>query len=168
MSEELLRIVGDTARALKRAFDSCGRRHGVTREQWLALLLLSRAEGTNQARLADLLDMEPIGLCRMVDRLEAAGLVRREADPVDRRARRLYLTRAGWAKVDEMRPVAAEFSAAACAGINPAELDRVIAVLAGIRSNVASIAAAAASATAATATSATPDATRDEPGANQP
>jgi DNA-binding MarR family transcriptional regulator len=141
MSDELLRIVGDTARALKRAFDSCARQHGVTREQWLALLLLSRAEGTNQARLADLLDMEPIGLCRMIDRLEAAGLVRREPDPVDRRARRLYLTREGWTKVDQMRPVAAEFSAGACAGIDPLQLSRVIEVLARIRTNVSGIAA---------------------------
>ena len=137
MSEELLRIVGDTARALKRAFDSCARRHGMTREQWLALGLLSRTEGVNQARLADRLDMEPIGLCRMIDRLEAAGLVRREPDPDDRRARRLYLTREGWAKVDEMRPVAADFSGTACAGVDPEQLAAAIDVLARIRANSA-------------------------------
>jgi MarR family transcriptional regulator, transcriptional regulator for hemolysin len=82
------------------------------------------------------MDMEPIGLCRMVDRLEAAGLVRRERDSADRRARRLYLTRAGWDRLDQLRPLGQDLAAKGCAGINPAQLGTACAVLGQIVANL--------------------------------
>lgn len=136
MTREFPGLVADSARLLKRAFDLRARELGVTREQWSALGTLARHEGINQVRLAELMDMETIGLCRMVDRLEAAGLVRRERDEADRRARRLFLTQEGWARLDRLRPMARELTAQACAGIAPDHLEIARQVLGQLLANL--------------------------------
>jgi len=136
MADDLLRLIRDSGRLLKRSFDSRARALGVTREQWTALAMLSRNEGVNQTRFADLMDMEPVGLCRMVDRLEAVGLVRRERDQADRRARRLFLTRAGWARMDQLRPLAHDLAVEACAGMDTARIVMAREVLAELVANL--------------------------------
>jgi len=123
MSEEVARLLSDSARLLKRSFDLRARALGVTREQSIALATLARNEGVNQVRFAELLEMETIALCRLVDRLEASGLVRRERNQADRRARRLFLTQDGWAKLDQLRPLVQQLSAEICAGISPEDLE---------------------------------------------
>lgn len=85
--------MGDSSRLLRRAFDARMRQLGVTGPQARLLLELSKAEGENQGHYAERLEVEPITLCRMVDRMEEAGMVERRQDPADRRARRLFLTR---------------------------------------------------------------------------
>ena len=85
-------LVTDTARLLRRRFDARARRIGVSRAQWQVLIALARAQGINQAALAERLEVETITVGRMVDRLADAGLVERRADPADRRAWRLFLT----------------------------------------------------------------------------
>src|SRR3546814_20414492 len=65
---------------------------GITGAQWRLLFTVSRNEGQNQGATAELLEVEPITLCRMIDRMEDAGMVERRPDPTDRRAWRLYLT----------------------------------------------------------------------------
>lgn len=84
--------IGETAHALRRAFDRRAADLSVTRAQWKVMLRLSRQPGLRQVELADMLDVEPITLCRIVDRLEEAGLVERRRDPTDRRAWQLFLT----------------------------------------------------------------------------
>ena len=84
--------IGDTAHALRRAFDRRAADLGVTRAQWKVMFRLAREPGLRQVELADRLDVEPITLCRIVDRLEEAGLVERRRDPTDRRAWQLFLT----------------------------------------------------------------------------
>src|SRR3546814_5681847 len=71
---------------------------GITGAQWRLLFTVSRNEGQNQGATAELLEVEPITLCRMIDRMEDAGMVERRPDPNDRRAWRLYLT-------DKSRPL---------------------------------------------------------------
>ncbi|MFC3174652.1 MarR family winged helix-turn-helix transcriptional regulator [Novosphingobium bradum] len=137
MTEDLARLVWDTARLLTRTFESRARGLGVTREQWLALATLARHEGTNQVHFAQIMEMDAIGLCRLVDRLEAAGLVRRERDAADRRARRLYLTQAGWARLDRLRPLAQALGADLGAGIGEADLATARAVLGRMMANIA-------------------------------
>lgn len=137
MNEEFARLIRDSARAFMRAFDARARRLGFTGEQAVALTMLARHEGVNQTRFAELLDMEPIGLCRMVDRLEAAGLVRRDRDPADRRARRLYLTQAGWRGIEGLRPVGQALLEQACAGIEPARVEAAGMVMRQIVANLA-------------------------------
>ncbi len=82
----------ETYRTLRRHFDRRARALGFTQAQWRALLRLGSHPGISQARLADLLDMQPISLARILDRLVAANLIERRADPDDRRVMQLHLT----------------------------------------------------------------------------
>jgi DNA-binding MarR family transcriptional regulator len=92
MDKNLGWLMVDNARLLRRAFDERVRAIGITGPQARLLLALDRSPGENQAFHAELLEVEPITLCRMVDRMEESGLVERRNDPRDRRARLLFLT----------------------------------------------------------------------------
>lgn len=85
-------LLADNSRLARRAFDQRVREIGVTGPQARLLLTLSRRTGENQGFYAEQLEVEPITLCRMVDRLEEAGMVERRKDPTDRRAWQLHLT----------------------------------------------------------------------------
>src|SRR5260221_13840095 len=87
-------VLHDVARVLRKRFEQRARAAALplTRSQWSVLAHLSRQEGINQAALAQILEIEPITLVRLLDRLQAAGLVERRPDPTDRRARVLVLT----------------------------------------------------------------------------
>ncbi|HXP31954.1 MAG TPA: MarR family transcriptional regulator [Stellaceae bacterium] len=85
-------VLHDTARLLGKRFDQRARAFGLTRAQCQVLVQLVKHEGINQAGLAELLELEPISLARLIDRMEQAGWVQRRADPTDRRARLLYIT----------------------------------------------------------------------------
>ncbi len=95
MSDDLGFLLGDAARLLRRSFDERARVSEVTRPQRRVLALLKRFDGSTQVNLADMLDVEPITLSKMVDRFQAAGLVERRADTSDRRMWRLHLTAEG-------------------------------------------------------------------------
>jgi MarR family transcriptional regulator for hemolysin len=101
-------LMHDIARLMRYRFDSRARDLGVTRPQWRALLHLARNPGSTQTELADMLDVEQITLCRMVDRLSEAGLVERRADPSDRRVRRLHLLEPAHAIVDRLAEIGTE------------------------------------------------------------
>jgi len=85
-------LIKDVSRLFRRRFDERTRSFGITGPQVRALASIMRFPGINQGALADQLDVEPITTCRMVDRLEQAGLVERRRDPNDRRAWQLYVT----------------------------------------------------------------------------
>jgi DNA-binding MarR family transcriptional regulator len=97
MEENIGTMVAQVARLMRRSFDERARKIGVTRPQWQVLSLLIRHEGINQGGLADILEVEPITLGRMIDRLQEAELVERRPDPADRRAWRLFITAKGHA-----------------------------------------------------------------------
>ena len=101
-------LLHDVARMMRYRFDARARALGVTRPQWRALLHMARSPGSTQAELADVLEVERITLCRMIDRLAEAGLVERRADPSDRRVWRLHLLPAAHAIVDQLAAVGAE------------------------------------------------------------
>lgn len=82
----------DVARLLRTYADQLARQFGVSRAQWTVLMRLDRFEGLKQSELADALDLQPISLTRLLDRLAQNGLIERRPDPNDRRANRLYLT----------------------------------------------------------------------------
>src|SRR3982750_495637 len=82
----ILPEIGETAHAVRKAFGRRAASVGVTGAQWKVMLKLTLRPGLRQAELADMLDIEPITLTRIIDRLEEAGLVERSADPTDRRA----------------------------------------------------------------------------------
>jgi DNA-binding MarR family transcriptional regulator len=98
--------------------------------------MLRRHEGINQGGLADLVEVEPITLCRMVDRLQEAELVERRADPADRRAWRLHLTDKARALLEEMRPMAFSLFDDAMTGLDPAERSDLFRMLERIRANL--------------------------------
>lgn len=85
-------LLADNSRLARWAFDQQVREIGVTGPQARLLLMLSRRPGENQGFYAEQLEVEPITLCRMVDRLEENDMVERRRDPADRRAWQLYLT----------------------------------------------------------------------------
>ena len=85
-------LLADNSRLARWSFDQQVRVAGVTGPQARLLLNLNRAPGENQGFYAERLEVEPITLCRMVDRLEEAEMIERRRDPADRRAWRLYLT----------------------------------------------------------------------------
>lgn len=92
MSIETGYRLADNSRQLRRLFDERVRGLGITGPQARLLLSLERHPDQNQAFYAERLEIEPITLTRIVDRLEDAGWVERQADPADRRARILHLT----------------------------------------------------------------------------
>lgn len=90
--EQIGYLLADNSRLARWAFDRQVRELGVTGPQARLLLTLERTPGENQGYYAERLEVEPITLCRMVDRLEEAGLIERRPDPADRRARLLHTT----------------------------------------------------------------------------
>lgn len=132
--------IADTARALRRAFDRKAATLGVTRAQWRVLAWLAREQGVRQVDLAERLDVEPITLCRMVDRLSDAGLVERRRDLADRRAWRLHLTDQAWPIVEQLRTLGDAFVADALRGVSADDRARLEAVLERINANLAGVA----------------------------
>ena len=88
---DLLILLNDLARLIRTEADKRARLHGMTRAQWLILSRVQRAPGLSQRALAEILEVEPISVGRLVDRLESRGLVERRSDPSDRRIWRLHL-----------------------------------------------------------------------------
>jgi MarR family transcriptional regulator for hemolysin len=99
---ELVFLLLDVARLVKTEADQRVRPLGMTRAQWAVLSRLERSEGLKQSELAEALEIKPITLTRLVDRLCASGLVERRPDLEDRRAKRLYLTPAARPLVDRL------------------------------------------------------------------
>ena len=91
MKTEMLIELYDVARLMRTRFDRWARTYGMTRAQGVILARLSRQPGMAQNEMAGLCEVEPITVGRLVDRLEARGLLERRLDPADRRIRRLHL-----------------------------------------------------------------------------
>ena len=110
-------LLVDVARLMRRDFDRRVRSTNLTQAQWRAIGHLAREEGIKQTVLADRLDVKPITLGRLVDRMEAAGWVRRRPDPCDRRASLLYLTPKVQPILEELRARVAEAREDLLAGV---------------------------------------------------
>ncbi|MDT9598239.1 MarR family winged helix-turn-helix transcriptional regulator [Sphingosinicella rhizophila] len=129
--------VAETAQVLRRAFDRRAATLGVTRAQWRVLARLGRQDGPRQVELAEALDVEPITLCRMVDRLSEAGLVERRRDEEDRRAWRIHLTPAAGPLIESLRLLAADFLGDALDGVRDEDQVLALDILARVRANIA-------------------------------
>jgi MarR family transcriptional regulator for hemolysin len=134
-------LVWDVGRLLRKAVDERAGDVGLTSAQWHVLSTLARCEklnqaAPNQASLADLLEIEPITLSRQIDRLTAAGMIERLADPADRRAHLLRVTEKAWPLLLKFKEIAAVFLREAMAGVTAAETERMIASLDRIRANL--------------------------------
>jgi len=131
-------LVNDVARLVKRRFDRRARETGlpITRRQAAVVLYISRHEGVSQAAVANLLDLEPIALVRMLDKLHEEGLVERRAHPTDRRVRTLWLTPGAAPVVERILQINRMIRAEAFAGAAPGTRDALIDALAGVKENL--------------------------------
>ena len=131
-------LMHDVARLMRRRFERRARQTGlaITRQQARALLSVARNEGLSQAAVATLLDIEPIALVRLLDRLHEEGLVERRSHPTDRRVRTLWLTPLGWTVVDRILAINAQIREEACAGLSAADRDALLQTLDHLKSNL--------------------------------
>jgi DNA-binding MarR family transcriptional regulator len=126
---DLLFLLHDVGRLLRVDADKRARAHGMTRAQWGILLWLERQPGISQKELAELLEVEPISVARLVDRLEARGMVERRPDPKDRRIWRLHLCPPAHAELHEIHRHRTAMVRRLTAVIEPAPLDAMVEVL---------------------------------------
>ncbi len=132
-------LMQDVTQHLRKHFDRRATKFGLTRAQWRALKTIRRNEGLSQTALADYLDMAPIPVGRVIDRLEKAGYVERRADPGDRRCWCLYLTAKAHAVVDEMEIIASGLRDDALQGIQRADFETLLRVLAQLKDNLVAL-----------------------------
>lgn len=128
-------LLGDTARLLRRAFDARVRTLGMTSAQARLLLILEHSEGENQGFYAEQLEVEPISLCRLVDRMEEAGLLERRRDPADRRAWRVHLTERSRQVIGEVRAGLDGMEEEMLTGLSGDERGSLTALLEKVRTN---------------------------------
>ena len=119
--EKLGLLVMEAERRLRRQFEAQTATHGLSAAQWRLLGHLLREGPSTQVALADLLDVEPISVSRLIDRMEQAGWVHRDVHPDDRRARIIDATDKARAVAPGVRDIADDISARALAGLTDAE-----------------------------------------------
>jgi MarR family transcriptional regulator for hemolysin len=130
-------LLHDVARLLRKRFEQNARGSGLTRSQWQVLAYLARNEGIHQSGLAELLDVEPITLSRIVDKLQALGLIHRHPHPSDRRVWLLSLTPAAHPKLEQLRELGDLTRAEALAGVSAADKLRLLDTLQLLKANLA-------------------------------
>ena len=135
-NREILFTISDVGRLLRTYADQKARHFGQTRAQWAVLLRLERREGLKQSDLAEDLDIQPITLTRLVDRLCDSGLIERRADPTDRRAKRLHLTPAARPLLDRISVQVEEIAETVLAGVDPAAVGIMLTQLGLARDNL--------------------------------
>jgi len=129
-------LLNDVTLLFRKHFDRRAVKFGLTRAQWRATKVLYHREGLRQTELAEFLEMEPIAVGRVIDRLQAAGFVERRPDPKDRRAWRLYTTDQARDVVGDMEEIAYGLRRDATVGIDYAEMEQAMAVLNRIKENL--------------------------------
>jgi MarR family transcriptional regulator for hemolysin len=135
-NREILFLISDVGRLLRTRADQKARQFGMTRAQWAVLLMLERHEGANQSDLADFLEIQPITLTRLVDRLCDNGLIERRPDPADRRAKLLYLMPAARPLLAQISTEVEVLAEEVLAGIDPQTIDAVLSQFGIARENL--------------------------------
>jgi MarR family transcriptional regulator for hemolysin len=129
-------LVADISRLLRRNMDRRLQTLRLTQAQWRAIVHLSRSEGMTQTMLAESLEIQPITLTRLIDRMESAGWVERRTHPHDRRAVQLYLTTQSQPILEEMHARAADTLSDATRGVAPRAQKQLVAILEQIKQNL--------------------------------
>lgn len=135
MTLSLPYLLSDSARLLRRAFDARVRELGVTSPQARLLLILAVNEGENQGFYAERLEVEPISLTRMIDRMEESGLIERRRDPADRRIWRLFLTERAIQLIDQAKDSLRDLEEEMLAGFDAPQRQALAEMLETIRVN---------------------------------
>jgi MarR family transcriptional regulator for hemolysin len=128
--------VNDVARLIRTYADQKAGQFGMSRAQWAVLARLESHQGLKQSELAEMLDIQPITLTRLVDRLCDSGLIERRADPTDRRAKRLFLTPAAKPVMDRLNALGEDLLGETLEGLDAAEIEDLNRKLAAIKTNL--------------------------------
>ena len=136
-----LRIV-ETSRLLRSLVEQRLKPFGMTRAQYSVLARLERQEGLVQNELAEILEIQPIGIVRLIDQLSAEGLIERRPDPSDRRCNRLFITEAGRKRLASLAGFKEELGAEIFAGIDTNDLRQMLTTLNRLHQNIKDIQAA--------------------------
>lgn len=126
----------DTSRLIRTYIDTRARAIGTTRAQWALLGHLARRPGLTQSELSDVLEIQPISLTRLVDRMTDQGLVKREPHPTDRRANCVFITESGLLAMEAFSPLAQEITEELFDGISPEDVVAFRSVVDRIRTNL--------------------------------
>lgn len=129
-------LLSDVARLIRRNFNRQVQSLGLTQAQWQVLVHLARNQGVRQIDLAETLDMQPISVARLIDRMQAAGWVERRPDPADRRAFNLYLTPRANPILEQMWEQGALTRAQALTNISAADQEQLLRTLVRMRENL--------------------------------
>jgi len=138
VKREFAFTIMDVARLIKTYADQRARQFGISRAQWAVLIRIDRHEGLKQTELADMLDLQPITLTRLLDRLSNNGLIERRADPNDRRANRLYLKPAAKPLLDRLAELGADMMETVLDGISMTSIERMLKELGAVKDNLRS------------------------------
>ena len=128
--------LGEVQRLMRAYADKEAARYGITRAQWAVLAKLERSEGMKQTELAEQLEMQPITLTRLIDKLCDNGWIERRGDESDRRVNRLYLKKAARPLLGKLAGLRSEITATALEGISPTDAERLVSQLESIKENV--------------------------------
>lgn len=133
---DLLLLLHDVARLLRTRFDQRARSKGMTRAQWVILARVNATPGLSQNELASILEVEPISVGRLIDRLQARGLVERRPDPADRRIWRLHLLPAAEPVLEEISKARDVLGDQLLEGIDAAMRSRMVDALLKMKNNL--------------------------------
>jgi MarR family transcriptional regulator for hemolysin len=133
---DLLFLLHDVARLVRVDADKRARQQGMTRAQWTILIWLERQPGITQKELAEIIEVEPITVARLIDRLEKTGMVERRPDPKDRRIWRLHLRAPAHPMLREIDRQRAEIAGILTAGLDEATLDGITEALLHMKSTL--------------------------------
>jgi MarR family transcriptional regulator for hemolysin len=136
VNREIAMNIMDVARMLRTYADQRARQFGISRAQWTVLVRLDRSEGLKQSELADILDLQPISLTRLLDRLADNGLIERRPDPNDRRANRLYLKPAARPLLAQLNELGTGMMAEVMAGLDAKASERLLSDLGMMKDNL--------------------------------
>jgi len=140
LKKQLVSQLIESSRFLRNYIDQRAKTRGTTRAQWIVLFRLREQEGLSQVDLAEVLELQPISLVRLLDRLVEHGLVERRSDPKDRRANRLFLTRAGRQLADDLDSLRDAIAADVFQGMQAATLETSLETLRGIKQRIKTLA----------------------------
>jgi DNA-binding MarR family transcriptional regulator len=129
-------LIHDVSRLRRSAFDRCLKPLKVTRSQWWVLAYLSREDGMTQSQLAEELDLGKVAVGGLIDRLEKAGLVRRQADATDRRVNRVFLEPKSKQLITRMRKVSHQMNEKILSGLANERLESAAKTLDAMKRNL--------------------------------
>jgi MarR family transcriptional regulator for hemolysin len=136
MNREFAFTIMDVARMIKTYADQRGRQFGISRAQWAVLVRIDRSEGLKQSELAEILDLQPISLTRLLDRLADNKLIERRADPSYRPANRLFLTPAARPLLGQLADLGEDMMATVLDGLDAKTVERTLRDLEHVRENL--------------------------------